>query len=163
MSNLKTNIAREEKATKWMWDTTNSNSGSTGYVYKYKITNDGYDLDAEVQKYELDILDYPNLMMSPIQSVYQESKVRDFKSDKYTTLILEKYKADKLLSKGQGNLYSNFCKDAVVTFRITDQLLEKSNLTVMNLPSCSSSDLNNSKRKKEVYLIPVRFGSKKSY
>lgn len=164
MKDLKTNIQIEERATRWMWDTTNSNSGNTGVVYKYKITNDGFDLDAEVDKFDIQPFgENGELFDKPTSSIYQESKVRDFKTDRYPTLIIEKYKADKMLAKGQGHLYSNFCKDAVVTFRVTDKLIRNSEKTKMWLPKTSSIGLNNEKELTDVYLLPIKFGNKLTY
>jgi hypothetical protein len=164
MEDLRTNIQKEESGTRWMWDTTNSCSGNTGIVYKYKIVNDGFDLDAEIDKYEIQPFgNGEELFDMPTSSVYQECKVRYIKHKKYPTLFLEKKKAIKEMNKGEGNLYTNLCTDLCITFKVTQKLLDSSNQCERWLPACSSSDLNNEFEWKDVYELPIKFGSKKLY
>jgi len=164
MKDLQTNIEREEKATRWMWDTTNASSGTTGFVYKYTITNDGYDLDAEVDEYEIEPFgDGEKLFDTPSSSVHQECKIRYIKHDKFPTLFLEKKKAIKLMKKGSGNFYTNFCTDICINFKVTQRLLDSSKQAKRWLPKNSSSDLVDEYEWKDVYELPIKFGFKRIY
>ncbi len=157
--NSHTNL--ESRAITYYWDKINSLSAKTSILYDYTIDNKGYDIDAQIVKKEL----LPFGGSYDVGKIAQEVKVRKFPSTDWKAqggLILEKMKVDKM---NEGDLYTTFLTDCSYTFRVTKELISKCKLIKKKMNHRTASDLQNSGEKiyKEVYLLPLIFGIKKSY